>query len=85
MFIEVGTNTLIILAEVLARLEPLTNTVVLGDFNLQHPLWSKTHRPPGHGPSVQQLITIVEEFQLEQLTEPGTSHVTRIVPASSTT
>ncbi|OAQ57795.2 reverse transcriptase [Pochonia chlamydosporia 170] len=69
---EVTATTLTTLAEALAKLEPLTNTVVLGDFNLHHPLWSTTHRRPGHGPSSQQLITIIEDFQLELLTEPGT-------------
>lgn len=69
---EVGTNTLTTLGETLAKLEPLSETMVLGDFNLHHPLWSTTHRRPGQGPSAEQLLTIIEDFQLELLTEPGT-------------
>lgn len=69
---EVATITLTILAEALANLEPLTNTVLLGDFNLHHPLWSTTHRRPGHGPCVHQLISTIQDFQPEVLTEPGT-------------
>ncbi|KAK9445095.1 hypothetical protein VB005_01558 [Metarhizium brunneum] len=69
---EVTTNTLTILAETLAKMEqPLTQTVVLGDFNLHHPLWS-IQRRIRYGPSAQRLITIIEDFQLELLTEPGT-------------
>ncbi|OAQ57920.1 reverse transcriptase [Pochonia chlamydosporia 170] len=68
---EVGTNTLSTLAETLDKVEPLTNTVVLGDFNLHHPLWSTTHRRLGQGPSAQQLITIIEDLHLELLTAPG--------------
>lgn len=33
-------------AEVCAELEPLTTTVILGDFNLHHLLWSVMHRRP---------------------------------------
>lgn len=42
---KVTTTTLTTLAEALAKLEPLTNIVVLGDFNLHHPLWSRTMCP----------------------------------------
>ncbi|KAK4075525.1 hypothetical protein Purlil1_12650 [Purpureocillium lilacinum] len=69
---EVETNTLTILAETLRKLEPDTKTVVLGDFNLHHPLWSTRHRRPIHGRNTQQLLAVIEDFQLELLTVPGT-------------
>ncbi|PWI64463.1 hypothetical protein PCL_10441 [Purpureocillium lilacinum] len=68
---EVGTDTLATLAESLGGLGHLTETVILGDFSLHHPLWSSTHRRLGDGPNAQQLLTIIEDFQLELLTEPG--------------
>ena len=69
---EVGTDTLTILEEAFGELEPSAEAVVLGDFNLHHPLWSTQHRWPGHGPSAEQLLTIMEDFRLKLLTEPGT-------------
>ncbi|KAJ6436485.1 hypothetical protein O9K51_10967 [Purpureocillium lavendulum] len=69
---EVEANTLTILAETLRKLEPDAKTVVLGDFNLHHPLWSTWHRRPIHGRNTQQLLAIIEDFQLELLTVPGT-------------
>ena len=69
---EVGTNTLPTLAETLGLGEEGSETVVLGDFNLHHPLWSTTQPRVGQDPYVQGLLTIVEDFQLELLTVPGT-------------
>ncbi|KAH8878502.1 DNase I-like protein, partial [Thozetella sp. PMI_491] len=69
---EVGTDTLSTLADTLAALGPDSDVVVLGDFNLHHPLWSTTHRRASEGPSAQPLLTVVEDAQLELLTVPGT-------------
>ena len=68
---EVGTDTLSTLSDVLATADA-QNTVVLGDFNLHHPLWSTIHRRAGVGHSAQGLLTIIEDFQLQLLTELGT-------------
>jgi hypothetical protein len=70
---EMGTDTLSTLAEEIRALDSPEKTIVLGDFNLHHPLWSATHRRASNGSSVQGLLTIIEEFQLQLLTEPGTS------------
>ena len=69
---EVGTDTLPTLADAVAALDPNSETIVLGDFNLHHPLWSTTHRRASDGPSAQPLLTILENAQLELLTAPGT-------------
>lgn len=69
---EVGTNTLATLGEAMGIPGQHNEAVVLGDFNLHHPLWSTSHRRAGGGPSAQQLITIIEDFQLQLLTVPGT-------------
>ncbi|KAJ3453607.1 hypothetical protein MRS44_017854 [Fusarium solani] len=50
---EVGTDTISTLAEAIRELGPNSDTVVLGDFNLHHPLWSAEHRRSGYGPSAQ--------------------------------
>lgn len=71
MYNEVGTDTLAILAEAISNLDSVDEIVVLGDFNLYHPMWSTEHRRPP-GPSVQPLLTIVETSQLQLLTVPGT-------------
>ncbi len=69
---EVGTNTLPTLADTIAALDPNSDLIVLGDFNLHHPLWSATHRRASGGPSAQPLLSILEDAQLELLTVPGT-------------
>ncbi|EDN04471.1 predicted protein [Histoplasma mississippiense (nom. inval.)] len=69
---EVGTDTLSTMAEAIRALNSPEDIIVLGDFNLHHPLWSSTHRHGGRGPSAQGLLTVIEEFQLQLLTEPGT-------------
>jgi hypothetical protein len=71
---EVVTNTLHDLGEVIGRFSPSNELLVLGDFNLYHPLWSTKHRRGNSGiPAAQPLLTIIEEFQLKLLTVPGTS------------
>ena len=70
---EVGTDTLNTLADSLGTLEPRNEVVVLGDFNLHHPLWSAAQRQISRGPNIQQLLTIIEGFQLQLLTERGAS------------
>lgn len=69
---EPGTNTLLTLSTTMKDLEPDSELVLLGDFNLHHPLWSGTYRRAGQGPTPQQLLTIIEENQLHLLTVPGT-------------
>ena len=69
---EVATNTLSTLAEVIAAPDPDKNTIVLGDFNLHHPLWSTAHRRASEGPSAQPLLTVLEDAQLQLLTVPRT-------------
>jgi hypothetical protein len=72
LYNEVGTNTLQKLRETIGALDPPYGIVVLGDFNLHHPLWSAKHRRTGEGQSAQELITIIEDLQLQLLTVPGT-------------
>lgn len=70
---EVGTSTIIDLGEAIVKLDAYVEILVLGDFNLHHPLWSIVHRYNGHGISAaQSLLTIIEEFHLQLLTAPGT-------------
>ncbi|OAL73285.1 hypothetical protein A7D00_3060 [Trichophyton violaceum] len=70
---EVGTNTLSALADAIDRLESHKEVMVLRDFNLHHPLWSAIRRRASYGPSARDLLTIVEDFQLQLLTVPGTT------------
>jgi ribonuclease HI len=70
----VATNTLHDLGEAISKLESYDGLLVLGDFNLHHPLWSRTHRRANRGTqAAQPLLTIVEDFQLGLLTPPGTT------------
>ena len=68
---EIGTDTLPRLADTLRKLDD-QEAIVLGDFNLHHPLWSAIHRRAGTGSSAEAFMNIIEEFQLQLLTEPGT-------------
>ena len=68
---EVATDTLSTLANTLRTIDLNEGIIVLGDFNLHHPLWSTTHRRAGAGPSAQEFLTIIEDFELQLLTEPG--------------
>ena len=69
---EVGTSTLSNLRELLSGMDRQDELVVLGDFNLRHPLWTGIQRlGNGGAASAQPLLTIVEDFQLHLLTTPG--------------
>ena len=71
---EVVTNTLSDLGEAIGRIDHHDELLVLGDFNLHHPLWSTTHRHVNNGiPAAQPLLTITEDFHLQLLTVPGTT------------
>jgi ribonuclease HI len=70
---EIGTTTMSDLEEAIAKSESQEGLLVLGDFNLHHPLWSTTHRDGSNGISATQpLLTIIEGFDLQLLTAPGT-------------
>ena len=70
---EVGTSTLLDVRETMATLDTETEILLLGDFNLHHPLWSTTYRPRNRGIAASQpLLIIIEDFQLHLLTVPGT-------------
>jgi ribonuclease HI len=68
---EVTTDTLLTLAEAISTLGS-DRLVVLGDFNLHHPLWLADHRRSRSGPSAEHLLRIIEDSQLQLLTVPGT-------------
>jgi ribonuclease HI len=71
---EVATDTLSKLEEAIGDVDPADELLVLGDFNLHHPLWSKTHRRANQGiRAAQPLLRIVESFHLQLLTVPGTT------------
>lgn len=72
---ETTTNTLQDLREVSNKLDAQDEIIMLGDFNLHHPLWSpRTTRRQRYSSTTltQPLITILEDFQLQLLTVPGT-------------
>lgn len=69
----VGTDTLSVLSDTLRALEPHHEPIILGEFNLHHPLWSTTHRRVRAGPNAHGLLTIIKDFQLQLLTVPGTA------------
>ncbi|KAM3547744.1 hypothetical protein ARSEF4850_009829, partial [Beauveria asiatica] len=68
---EVTTDTLRTLANTLRAVDQHHEIIVMGDFNLRHPLWSTTHRSAETGPNAQDLLIIIEDFELQLLTEPG--------------
>ena len=71
---ELGTSTLQNLRETVTSLATGQECIILGDFNLHHPLWSTTHRHANHGiAACQPLLAIIEDFQLQLLTVPGTT------------
>ena len=71
---EAGTGAISDLREAIAKLDSHEELLVLGDFNLHHPLWSTTHRHASHGMlDAQPLLTTIEESQLQVLTVPGTT------------
>lgn len=67
---EVGTETLAMVTDSIAGEESPHSLVLLGDFNLHHPLWS--HRPSASGHDAEGLLKIIEDHQLELLIAPGT-------------
>ena len=69
---EVGTDVLSMLGETISKIDVQDEVVMLGDFNLHHPLWSTTHRHIYDRRSANQLISVVESAQLQLLTVPGT-------------
>ena len=70
---KTATATLSDLGEAIDRLGSYEKLLVLGDFNLHHPLWSTTHRNVNSGmAAAQPLLTIIEDFHLQLLTVPGT-------------
>ena len=53
--------------------DPEREVIVLGDFNLHHPLWSTIHNPPSYRiTQSRDLLSMIEEFHLHLLTVPGT-------------
>jgi len=71
---ELRTNTLLDLRQTLATMATDHEIIVLGDFNLHHPLWSTVHRRVNQRIAVTQpLLTIIEDFELKLLTMPGTT------------
>jgi hypothetical protein len=71
---EVVTDTFYDLRETISKLDSNDELLVLGDFNLHHPLWSTTHRSTNDGIlAAQPLLPIIEDFHLQLLTVPGTS------------
>jgi ribonuclease HI len=71
---KVATDTLYDLGRAISNLDPRDELLILGDFNLHHPLWSTTHRHGNRGiAAAEPLLTLIEESQLRLLTVPGTS------------
>jgi ribonuclease HI len=71
---ELGTSTLDDLRRTMATLTADHEIIVLGDFNLHHPLWSTVHRDANQGiAATLPLLAIIEDFQLQLLTVPGTT------------
>ena len=69
---EVGTDTLSDLREVLSQINPRDEILLLGDFNLHHPLWTiAPHLATRGATAAQPLATIMQDFQLHLLTTPG--------------
>jgi ribonuclease HI len=70
---EVVTNTLQVLDETIQGLDSRDELLVLGDFNLHHPFWSTRHRHVNIGvQAAEPLLNIIEGFDLQLLTVPGT-------------
>ncbi|KAM3486342.1 hypothetical protein MY8738_000558 [Beauveria namnaoensis] len=58
--------------DALGKLDQDREFVILGDFNLHHPLWSTRHQRGVARSQAEELLTVVETFQLQLLTVPGT-------------
>ena len=71
---EIGTDTMSNLAEAIGAQEP-HDSLVLGDFNLHHPLWSAWQLRGGEESRAEQLLGLIEDFQLQLLNVHGmTTH-----------
>jgi hypothetical protein len=46
---EAGTSDISDLGEAIAKVNSYEELLLLGDFNLHHPLWSTTHRHASRG------------------------------------
>ena len=69
---KVGTDTLSALAEAMDNESP-HDFLILGDFNLHHPLWSPQRLRARESSRADQLLTLVEDFQLQLITVPRTA------------
>ena len=71
---EVGTDTLFKLDDTISKIDLHDEAVILGDFNLHHPLWSASPRRTNDRASANQLISIIENapLQIQLVTPPGT-------------
>jgi hypothetical protein len=62
---EVATDTLQDLDRAIGGLDPNDKLIILGDFNLHHPLWSIRHRRANMGlTAAQPLLTIIKNYSL---------------------
>ena len=69
---EVVTDALSDLREVLSEIDPRDEVLLLGDFNLHHPLWTiAPHLAARGATAAQPLVAIMQDFQLHLLTTPG--------------
>lgn len=64
-----GRSTIPLLREVLARTVS-DNHIVVGDFNLHHPLWGG-ERHHQHDNEAEELLQLIGEYQMELLLPPG--------------
>ena len=69
---EVGTHTLTKLRDAIDRLDQQDEVLMLGDFNLHHPLWTSIHHLAASGATAAQaLLTVMQDFHFQLLTIPG--------------
>lgn len=70
---EVVTDILSDLEEAIGEIDSDHELIVLGDFNLHHPLWSIMHCHANRGiPAAQLLLIIIKDSNLQPLTVLGT-------------
>ena len=69
---EVGTDTLSTLAEAMDS-DNHSDSLILGDFNLHHPVWSSQRLRARESSRAEELLVIAEAFQLQLITVPGTA------------
>lgn len=71
---EIATSTLQDLDKIIEELDRGDEFLILGDFNLHHPMWSTRHRHANTGiTAAQPLLAIVEKYNLKLMTALGTS------------